>query len=158
MGLDMYLNARRYLWTVNDDSPDVKIANDVGAMFPELTPNNRWGKPQSRVKEIVCEAAYWRKANAIHQWFVKNCQGGTDDCGEYNIGREQLRELIELCKQVLDNRELAKELLPSQSGFFFGSTEYDDYYYDDLQRTIDQLEPWLDESRKQWDLYYHSSW
>lgn len=158
MGLDMYLQGKRFLWNINDESPDAKIATDVAAMFPELTPNKRWGKEQSRVKEITCEAAYWRKANAIHQWFVKNCQNNKDDCGEYGVSRDQLKELIDLCKQVLANRELAEKLLPSQAGFFFGSTEYDDYYLSDLQSTIDQLEPWLDESREQWDLYYHSSW
>ena len=158
MGLDMYLQGKRFLWNINEDDPDAKIANDVAAMFPELTPSERWGKKQSRVKEIVCEAAYWRKANAIHQWFVKNCQDGEDDCGEYTVSRDDLKTLVDLCKQVLANRELAKELLPSQSGFFFGSTEYDEYYFGDLQLTINQLEPWLDDSRKQWDLYYHSSW
>lgn len=158
MGLDMYLSGKRYLWAINDNDPDTKTAEVIAKLFPELTPNTRWGKEQSRIKEITCEAAYWRKANAIHQWFVKNCQDGVDDCGEYPVGHDDLKALIDLCKQVLANRELAKELLPSQSGFFFGSTEYDDYYYSDLENTIAQLEPWLDKDKEQWTLYYHSSW
>ena len=27
------------------------------------------------------EVGYWRKANAIHGWFVRNVQNGKDDCG-----------------------------------------------------------------------------
>ena len=63
-----------------------------------------------------------------------------------------------LCKQILDNRKLASELLPTASGFFFGSTEYDEWYYDDLKRTVDMLEPLLTEEYEDWDFHYQSSW
>lgn len=46
--------------------------------------------------------------------------------------------------------------LPPASGFFFGSTEIDEYYAEDLQNTIDQLEPLLKESDV--SFYYQSSW
>jgi hypothetical protein len=35
---------------------------------------------------------------------------------------------------------VAKELLPTQAGFFFGSTDYDEYYYEDLVYTRDLLD------------------
>ena len=44
------------------------------------------------------EIIYWRKANAIHKWFVENVQEGVDDCGEYEVTVEQLTELRDLCK------------------------------------------------------------
>ena len=28
------------------------------------------------------QIASWRKANAIHKWFVDNVQDGVDDCGD----------------------------------------------------------------------------
>ncbi len=33
------------------------------------------------VTTIREEVLYWRKANAIHQWFVENVQGGEDHFG-----------------------------------------------------------------------------
>lgn len=112
---------------------------------------------KSKIKEISYTCAYWRKANQIHNWFVENVQGGVDDCGEYEVTQDQMRELINLCKKVLKRRdnETSGELLPTQSGFFFGSTEYDDWYYSDIQDTIDQLEPLLNSSST---FFYHSSW
>jgi hypothetical protein len=57
MGLDMYLNAKRYLWHSEDE-----LATKVGEVFPELG--------DARVKEITAEVMYWRKSNAIHKWFA----------------------------------------------------------------------------------------
>ena len=42
------------------------------------------------------ETGYWRKANHIHQWFVENIQDGNDDCREYYVPRERLKELLEI--------------------------------------------------------------
>lgn len=44
---------------------------------------------------------YWRKANAIHGWFVRNVQNGNDDCGTYVVSNAQLRDLLETCKRAL---------------------------------------------------------
>lgn len=38
--------------------------------------------------------------------------------------------------KVIINPEVAEELLPSCRGFFFGSTEYDEYYMQDIEDTI----------------------
>lgn len=51
-------------------------------------------------------AIYWRKANAIHNWFVANVQGGNDDCGRYDVDVEQLVVLHDLCRKVLDSTKL----------------------------------------------------
>lgn len=39
--------------------------------------------------------------------------------------------------KVIINPEVAEELLPSCRGFFFGSTEYDEYYMQDIEDTIE---------------------
>ncbi len=143
MGLDMYLNAKRFLWHSEDE-----LAGKIADQFPELK-----GK---RVKEVIVEALYWRKANAIHAWFVKHCQEGVDDCGNYYVGREQLQELANLIKDAIKARD--PKLLPPQSGFFFGSTDIDQYYWDDLKRTMEGLERVLVEFPEDWEFEYHSSW
>jgi hypothetical protein len=156
MGLDMYLNASRFLWDLGDD-PDVKLAVDIGAMFPELK-----GK---RAREVSTELFYWRKANAIHKWFVDTVQEGRDDCGYYPVELEQLATLRDLCRLVLGNPDSASRLLPTQGGFFFGGTDYDEYYFQDLERTVQFLDEFLPEYTddasspwRRWQIEYHSSW
>jgi hypothetical protein len=78
----------------------------------------------NRVECIIENIATWRKANVIHQWFVKNIQDGEDDCKQYSVSTEQLKELLKLSKQVQKEPDRAPELLPTQGGFLFGSTEY----------------------------------
>jgi hypothetical protein len=56
------------------------------------------------------------------------------------------------------NKEEAPNLLPVQEGFFFGSYEYNEYYFGDLQDTIDQIERILNEYPEDWDFKYQSSW
>jgi hypothetical protein len=105
------------------------------------------------------EVGYWRKANAIHRWFVDNVQNGVDDCGEYKVTAEQLIQLRDECNQVLNDSSLAESLLPTQPGFFFGGTEYNDGYVYDLENTVEIINDILE--NKQYcldDLYYSSSW
>ena len=105
------------------------------------------------------EVGYWRKANAIHKWFVDNVQGGEDNCNPYPVTKEHLIQLHNLCNQVLNDNSLAESLLPSQSGFFFGSTEYDQGYYQDLRDTIHIIDNILEyKSYCLDDLHYCSSW
>ncbi|TAA72829.1 hypothetical protein [Planococcus salinarum] len=102
----------------------------------------------------------WRKANAIHGWFVTEIQGGIDEWGEYPVSREKLMELLELCTAAHDSDWLeASKLLPTMPGPFFGSTEYDDHYYWELRNTISQLE-WLLSSpkSKRVHFYYQACW
>ena len=107
---------------------------------------------------LQVQVAYWRKANQIHKWFVDHVQDGNDNCEEYRVTRDQLQLLLDNCKLVLINKEEAKTLLPRQEGFFFGSYEYDEFYWYDIQDTIDQLEKILNEYPEEWDFQYQSSW
>jgi hypothetical protein len=104
---------------------------------------------------------YWRKMNAIHEWFVKNKQDGVDECQKTWLSIDDLKELLAVCKQVYDDRSLADELLPTQDGFFFGDTEYTDYYFDSIKETIDRLEEVFsqpEDELNKWDFHYQSSW
>lgn len=139
---------------------------------------------------VKAEVAYWRKANAIHAWFVREVQSGEDDCGYHDVSIEQLQALVEACKQLLDSVEtvdgeihvcttyypggkvvertepgqvvaqagLAAKVLPTQPGFFFGSTEYDQYYLGVLRNTVEQIERVLASESDGLTFAYHSSW
>ena len=107
------------------------------------------------------EVAYWRKANQIRNWFVEHIdEFEYDDDGEYyGVTKDLLEELIADCKKVLSNHDLAEEILPTSGGFFFGSTEYDEYYFEQLKDTIEQCEKVIAET--DWDnevVVYHESW
>lgn len=154
MGLDMYLSAKKYMSKYFDpaDAEKIKQVNDIfGVVGVE---DEDYG-----AEEVKFRVAYWRKANAIHDWFVKNVQDGVDECQEAWVSREQLQELIDICKQILADNSKADELLPTASGFFFGSTDYDDWYIDQLKFTAERFEKILsDPAFAKADFYYQSSW
>jgi hypothetical protein len=190
MGLDMYLHKKTYVknweYMKEKDTHEVTVSRG-GKIRTDIKPE--------RISEIVEQVAYWRKANQIHSWFVHNVQNDVDNCGEYYVSIDQIKELVDLCKRILDfsetfegkvttgmqwspseghrviqeegsvmtppSIELAKKLLPSQEGCFFGSTDYNQFYLEDLRITIKQLEPLIEEIKGCDDcgsLYYHSSW
>ncbi len=150
MGLDMYLSAKRYVSEYRKS--DEALRGELNKLT-ELTGG-------LEIQEVSCEAMYWRKANAIHMWFVKNVQDGVDNCGSYYVPKEKLQELVELCKEVMANKGRASELLPTASGFFFGTLDYGDYYFEDVQSTITRLEELLSNSDiiNNFSFHYQSSW
>lgn len=150
MGLDMYLNKRTYVQNWEHQSAEEKheVVVTRGGQPTKIDPK--------KVKYIIEEAGYWRKANQIHKWFVENVQNGVDNCGEYYVDSSDLKKLLELCKQVEADNSLAESLLPSASGFFFGGTEYDEWYFNDISNTIQILEEALEDERGEY--YYSSSW
>jgi hypothetical protein len=89
---------------------------------------------------------------------VDNCQDGVDDCRKSYVSPEQLKELRSICERILLDNSLAGELLPTQSGFFFGSTEYDEWYFNGLQDTVDIINHCLTEVGEGSAFYYQSSW
>lgn len=154
MGLDMYLSGKRYMSKYFDAEDSAKIETINQAFGLEGVEDGDYG-----AQEVTFRIGYWRKANQIHKWFVDNCQDGVDECQETFVDREQLRELANTCKEVLADMSKASTLLPSASGFFFGGTDYDDWYKQDLEYTVERIEKILsDKALEKCDFYYQSSW
>ncbi len=146
MGLDMYLHAKKYVEKIDWNKLDRD--NDISMDSPEVV-NPLWNDIVNTAGmsdvatdiygvhvEVTC--AYWRKANQIHAWFVKNVQNGIDDCDSYYVSQDKLIELLALCKHSLETKD--PSLFPPQAGFFFGSTDIDEWYWKDITNTINQLE------------------
>ena len=164
MGLDMYFNAKRYISEYNDADKELQTkVKDIVAPFVD-----DW-----KVQEVTYKVGYWRKANQIHNWFVQNVQDGEDDCKEYYVSSESVQELYDTVVECLNGGvEVALEKLPPQDGFFFGSTQIDEWYWQDLEETKRMLQPIIDaytESKElgsksythpvfQYEFYYRSSW
>ncbi len=157
MGLDMYLYKKNYIWSGDWIKPEAKqevIVKKGGEVDTKIKPE--------RVKYVVEEVGYWRKANQIHNWFVEKVQNGNDDCGSYWVSRDTLESLLDVCKKVkADFNETggikAHELLPTTSGFFFGGTEYDEWYFNDVDNTIKIIEECLEDENAD-SFEYSSSW
>lgn len=159
MGLDMYLTAERFFGSFSDPAGRDRMLAAVGDDRPPMADDGGSAT-------LSYDVGYWRKANAIHGWFVENVQGGVDECERHSVALHQLRDLLGLCQTLLADRdeEKAEELLPTQDGFFFGGTDYNDWYWDCLEQTVDQvggLLDWFDAEPHRaayWDVYYRSSW
>ena len=109
MGLDMYLRKRIYVganYEHNNVTGTVELYKDGKVM----------DIPLNKIVSIKLDCAYWRKANHIHKWFVENVQDNNDDCEEYYVSVDKIRELISTCQKVLENHLLASELLPTTKG------------------------------------------
>lgn len=164
MGLDMYLTKRTYVGAEYE-------FREVGGSIDITIKGEPLNINFNRVQTIIEKIGYWRKANQIHNWFVQNVQDGEDDCMEHRVSREQFQSLLDDVNTVLNARDTPEEksaiedLLPPTSGFFFGSNEIDDWYWQDVETTKHLIQSVLDEmdedekNSESWvDYYYQSSW
>jgi hypothetical protein len=120
---------------------------------------------------IFEEVGYWRKANAIHNFFVQECQKGIDECQLSIVKKSHLQDLLKRCERamslkdiylndgVIENGEGLETFLPTRSGFFFGGTEFDEWYFNDIEQTIELITKVLEETDfERQVIFYRSSW
>jgi hypothetical protein len=74
------------------------------------------------------------------------------------VKRKDLEDLRDLVKDTLIHRDKASVALPTASGFFFGSTEYDEWYWSDLEYTAKELDRVLANAKESDDFFYQASW
>jgi hypothetical protein len=166
MGLDMYLNVSERI-----SSHDYERTNGMVSYTESPRYNTVVEAVGMKVKDNIAAsvsveytAIYWRKANQIHNWFVNTLGGGVDECQRIPVTRENLVALHNRCGVLLDTKstELAMELLPPASGFFFGSTAIDEWYWQDIEETHKQLTELLDEITEEnkwnYEIEYQASW
>ena len=190
MGLDMYLSANLFVsgYNFSPEKEKQQYQNILNAVNISPSHGSNCGAPSATLEITV---AYWRKANHIHRWFVENVQGGEDNCDRYSVSRDQLKELLGLCEDVLSSVEtvqgdvstgtayhgdgevehlttpgrvvaqktIAENKLPTAAGFFFGGTDYDEFYLRDTEETVKMLKTILaDKSLKNCYFKYQASW
>lgn len=166
MGLDMYLSKKTYVksWDHTPENKEYQVTVLRGGK-----PVPKTQIDPTKISYIVEDVAYWRKANEIHNWFVKTVQSGNDNGGSYYVTRENLEVLLADVNTVLDAKAnasnyalkspeaVAKGVLPTASGFFFGSTEYDEYYWKSLKDTKKMLTKALKDKHAE-EFEYCASW
>lgn len=157
MGLDMYFYKREYI-SHYDFSKNPTRASEIEVICKTKFEDGDIKEEHFSTKNgcvfVELEIAYWRKANAIHKYFIDTCAKGVDECQNIYVEYSDVQELIKLCKEVLEDHSKAQELLPTTDGFFFGSTEYDEWYFEDLKNTIEQLK----DCKPNEEYIYRASW
>lgn len=132
--------------------PDVVGVEELDDSIVECGTHFHW-------LDIRKQIGYWRKANQVHSWFVHNCQDGVDECQLAEVPKEKLEELLVICLDIQKNKGIASSELPTSAGFFFGSTEYDEYYFQDIEDTIEILGRVLEDTDFEKEIvFYRSSW
>ena len=81
--------------------------------------------------------AYFRKVNFLFKYYEDRGKM-YDQCYAFT-DVDDIDDIIDKCEQVLADHSLAHSLLPTQSGFFFGSTDYDDWYFSDVKDCLKQM-------------------
>lgn len=82
--------------------------------------------------------AYFRKVNFLFYYFDRTLGKMYDQCYAF-VDLDDVDDLIDRCERVLKDHRLAHSLLPTQDGFFFGSTDYDDWYFSDVKDCLKQM-------------------
>ena len=94
---------------------------------------------------LYSDVAYFRKVNFLLPYFNYE-----ENCSEIVIDKCEVEELVDDCKRVLAAKDtdeaesVADELLPTEAGFFFGNTDYDEWYFNDVREVADKLTEILD--------------
>jgi len=200
MGLDMYLYAEKYVHNRDYTTED----KDEAVYKAILTASNMDTLPSPDFGGVTISKCigYWRKANAIHGWFVRELADGVDECQRISVAREDLINLRNDCVNALAKRNEAVETtalnthvinstgdneddvvrsimksmqeesskssktilasddpLEPTEGFFFGNTDKDDWYYSQLEYTVEMINSMLaNDSDLEYEYYYRASW
>jgi len=167
MGLDMYLEMRKHVSKFDyaafdreaDEWPPPNTA--TYSALAEYGPEGFDKFADFSGITISLPVGYWRKANAIHGWFVNECAAGVDECQPIYVNREKLVELRDLCKSAISQPAMAGDILPPTQGFFFGGYEIDEWYMNDLERTVEMIDHILSlvpEDDYHYSFIYQASW
>lgn len=181
MGLDMYLYRK------SDSAKNLKEARKMeDAFWKDAKWDDKADKFVSDVEAGFEEIGYWRKANMIHGWFERNCGADNCDyypvsrkqltdlmmtcdavlgkselvdgtiCAGYRFENGKRMPIIEFGKVVKDS-SFAEKHLPTCEGFFFGGTDYDEWYINDVRETVNIINSALNDYDDD-EFYYYPSW
>ena len=158
----------RYLRKVHNGSDDLSYSNEYGNFIKRLQRNIAWYgryewhlnplgydycnrqllevKHPDEVEQVfnkhfdglfAIHDAYFRKVNFIYEYFRNDMVD--ESCV---VDKSRIGDLISICEDVLAHKgdeDYASENLPTTSGFFFGSTDYNDWYWNDVKDCIKQM-------------------
>lgn len=151
-------------WDEEKKYPRMRIKEEVG-YWRKANQIHNWFV--ENIQDGVDDCGYHREVREddlkelldICQTVLKNCELVDGQvCNGYTYENGERIPIMEDGKYVKDP-SVAEELLPTTSGFFFGSYDYDEYYVDDIKNTIDIITKVLETTDFETQMiYYCSSW
>lgn len=138
MGLDMYLKAEvsKYVSYYDDGNE-----NYGKGLYPDFLRD--FEDMQRERRNLICvsseyEIGYWRKFNALHSYIVNSFADGVDECQDIVLWEQDIKRILETLKSLTP--ENASVVMPPKDGFFFGSTDIDEWYWRDVGYSIKVFE------------------
>lgn len=180
MGLDMYLTKKNYVGAEYEHRNvtgkiDIKIdgkklpinfkkvsyIEERAGYWRKANQIHKWFVDNVQDGEDDCKE-YYVAAEKLEE-LLTICKDIKEKCGlmdgvvqnGYTFNEHGKQPIMEDGK-MMTNQEYAHEKLPTTSGFFFGGTDYDQYYMQDIDDTIEILEDCLKDTGGEY--YYSSSW
>ena len=188
MGLDMYLTRKIYVGAnynfnkitgtcclkqdgvkipidknkikyIEEDAGYWRKANQIHRWFVDNVQDgnddcNSYSVSIKKLKELLDLCKEVKRIAIVEKSYIRN--------GERYVDGEWMPIYEEGC--VIKNPEEIAKILPTQKGFFFGSSDYDEYYLEDINNTIEIIEKQikrqeeLDANKTFSFLEYQSSW
>lgn len=153
MGLDMFLYKVK-----RDEVAYWRKANAIHGWFERKFADDDGGLENCRDYYVskedlielrnTCQTILDKAVITVHK--VKNGERLNSATGEWEPMYED--------GEVIENPELAEELLPTQHGFFFGNTDYDQWYIENLKSTIKQIDRVLETTDFDKEDVVYSAW
>lgn len=108
-----------------------------------------------RTKKQV-EFSYYRKFNALQGYFEKyhNLENG----GVVHLSLKEVEDIPALLNEVDYNPDRGPDILPTYRGFFFGTYEYDNFYYSDVSQATSDFRHAKFIDFDKYNLYFTSNW
>lgn len=145
MGLDMYLIKRkkdilkRDYWNFDNEEIYWRKANAIHKFFcdngEEIEEQVIYKISKENLETLLNKCNQVIETVIVEKGKVVNGQTLNRETGQWE-------DILEDGNIIINQDEIA-EILPTQSGFFFGSTNYDEYYLDDIKKTKEEIEKLL---------------
>lgn len=105
--------------------------------------------------ESILKDYYFRKVNCLQNYFEKKYD--VQNCVPQLISINDITHINNVVKEILKDKnvEKAKELFPIVEGFFYGSTKYDEGYFENLQDIQNVTDEILNTNLEEIDIYYN---
>ena len=139
MGLDMYLNGRKYFNTFTPDGKEIKRDTHDGF----------------EVEALELRIGYWRKHAPLHTFIVNEVHGGEDDCQPIEL---EYHQLLDIADALRNNRLPRNE---DCEGFFFGGSSIWDEHRADAEENatiFEKAAAWLKQNPFWNSVVYTASW
>lgn len=160
---EQFYETKYYFWDGEHKYPRKYIYESIG-YWRKANAIHSW--MVNNVQDGVDDCGYYRVYREQIEELLGICQHIKNEChmvdGMIQNGcRYENGKKIPIydAGKYIENPEVAAEYLPTQSGFFFGNTDYNEWYMQDIEDTINILTKVLEET--DFDnqmIIYSSSW